>query len=290
MTSPIFTTRFAPSPTGLLHLGHAFSALTAYRAAKAAGGRFLLRIEDIDRGRCRTDYEDAIYEDLAWLGLTWETPARRQSDHFDDYAGALDRLRDKGLVYRCFKTRKEIAEEIAQAPHLAPQGPEGIPYIGTPLAALEERNLMAEGAAFAWRLSIRAARNYLGTDYNALSFVETGAGPNGETGEIKAEPGLFGDVVIARKDFGTSYHLSAVHDDALQGVSHVIRGHDLYYTAHLHVLLQALLGLPRPVYRHHHLITDENGKRFAKRDRAVTLRALREGGATREDILARLGV
>lgn len=283
-------TRFAPSPTGLLHLGHAFSALTAYRAAKDAGGRFLLRIEDIDRGRCRAAYEDAIYEDLAWLGLEWETPVRRQSDHFGDYAGALERLRDKGLVYRCFKTRKEIAGEIAQAPHLTPQGPEGAPYIGAPLAALEERNLMAEGAPFAWRLSIKAARDYLGADFNALSLTETGAGPNGETGDIRAEPGLFGDAVIARKDFGTSYHLSAVHDDALQGVSHVIRGHDLYYTAHLHVLLQALLGLPRPVYRHHRLITDESGKRFAKRDRAVTLRALREGGTTREDILARLGL
>lgn len=283
-----FTTRFAPSPTGLLHLGHAYSALVAFTAAKAEGGRFLLRIEDIDQGRCKPEYEEAIYEDLGWLGLTWETPVRRQSDHFDDYAVALEQLREIGLVYRCFKTRKEITEEIARAPHLSRQGPEGVPYIGAPLAALEERSLMTEGAPFAWRLSVRAAKEYLGDKFDALTFTEVGQGPNGETGPIKAQPGIFGDTVIARKDFGTSYHLSAVYDDGLQNITNVIRGEDLYHTTHLHVLLQALLGLPTPVYQHHHLITDESGKRFAKRDQSVTLRALREDGATREDILARL--
>ncbi len=283
-------TRFAPSPTGLLHLGHAYSALTAYRMAKDAGGRFLLRIEDIDRGRCRPEYEKAIYEDLAWLGIEWEEPVRRQSDHFGDYDAALARLREAGLVYRCFKTRKDIAAEIASAPHLTPQGPEGPAYIGAPLAALEERSLMAEGAPFAWRLSIEACKDYLGAAFDRLSFAETGAGPNGETGTIRAEPGLFGDVVVGRKDFGTSYHLSAVHDDALQGVTHVVRGQDLYHAAHLHVLLQAVLDLPRPLYHHHCLITDERGERLSKRDRAVSLRALREGGATREDILARLAL
>lgn len=283
-----FATRFAPSPTGLLHLGHAYSALVAFQAAKTVNGQFLLRIEDIDQGRCKADYEDAIYEDLSWLGLTWETPARRQSDHFDEYAAALDKLREKGLVYRCFKTRKEIAEEIARAPHLSPQGPDGVPYIGSPLAALEERSLLAEGAPFAWRLSISAAKKYLGKRYDALAFTEIGRGPNGENGSIKARPEIFGDVVIARKDFGTSYHLSAVYDDGLQGITHVVRGEDLFHAAHLHALLQALLGLPTPTYHHHRLITDENGKRFAKRDQSVTLRALRENGATREDILARL--
>lgn len=283
-----FTTRFAPSPTGLLHLGHAYAALVAFRAAKTVDGQFLLRIEDIDQGRCKPEYEDAIYDDLSWLGLTWETPVRRQSDHFDEYAAALGQLREKGLVYRCFKTRKEITEEIARAPHLNRQGPEGVPYIGAPLAALEERSLMAEGAPFAWRLSIRAAKEYLGEKFDALAFTETGQGPNGEAGLIKAQPDLFGDVVIARKDFGTSYHLSAVYDDGLQNITHVIRGEDLYHPAHLHVLLQALLGLPTPIYHHHNLITDESGKRFAKRDQSVTLRSLREAGATRENVLARL--
>lgn len=290
MTDRAFITRFAPSPTGLLHLGHAYSALLAFRAARDAGGRFLLRIEDIDRGRCKPEYENAIYEDLGWLGLDWERPVRRQSDHFDEYDAALARLRERGLVYRCFKTRKDIAEAIASAPHLAPEGPEGPAYVGAPLPAQEEHALIAEGAPFAWRLSIAAARDHLGKDFDALSFIETGAGPNGETGTIGAEPGLFGDVVIARKDFGTSYHLSAVHDDALQGVTHVVRGEDLYHATHLHVLVQALLDLPRPVYRHHRLLTDEQGNRLAKRDRSVTLRALREGRATREAVLARLGL
>ncbi|GAB4519759.1 MAG: tRNA glutamyl-Q(34) synthetase GluQRS [Amphiplicatus sp.] len=283
-----FVTRFAPSPTGLLHLGHAFSALTAWRAARAAGGRLLLRIEDIDRTRCRPEYEAAIYEDLEWLGLEWETPVRRQSDHFDDYAGALEKLRAKGVVYRCFKTRKEIADEIARAPHLAADGP-GPQYVGEMLAAYEERSLLAEGAPFAWRLSMRAAHEHLGDAFDELTFNEEGAGPKGEKGTIKATPEIFGDPVIARKDAGTSYHLASVWDDALQGVTHVIRGLDLYHAAHLHRLLQALLDLPAPTYRHHRLITDENGKKFSKRDRAVALRALRGAGATRADILARLG-
>lgn len=281
-----FVTRFAPSPTGLLHLGHAFSALTAYRAAKDARDRFLLRIEDIDQARCRPEFEDAIYEDLAWLGIEWETPVRRQSEHFDDYANALETLRKKELVYRCFKTRKEIAEEIARAPHLTPDGPEGPQYVGEMLAAYEERSLLAEGAPFAWRLSMKTALNSLD---GALTFTEQGVGPKGETGVIKATPEIFGDPVIARKDSATSYHLASVYDDALQGITHVIRGEDLYPATHLHRLLQELLSLPAPIYGHHRLITDENGKRFAKRDKSVTLRAMREAGKTREDILARLG-
>ena len=284
-----FVTRFAPSPTGLLHLGHAFSALVAFDAAKAAGGRFLLRIEDIDQARCKPEFEQAIYEDLAWLGLTWEDPVRRQSEHFDEYKSVLNILREKGIVYRCFKTRKEIADEIARAPHLSAEGPEGASYIGAPLAASEERSLLAQGKSFAWRLSISAARNILGGAYEELAFTEEGAGPNGETGRIKAAPEIFGDPVIARKDFGTSYHLASVHDDARAGVTHVIRGQDLFHAAHLHVLIYALLDFPPPAYRCHKLITDESGNRIAKRDNTVTLKALRESGSTQQDILLKLG-
>lgn len=283
-----FVTRFAPSPTGLLHLGHAYSALTAWRAAKDAGGQFVLRIEDIDQTRCKREFEQAIYDDLEWLGIDWERPARRQSDHFDDYEKALERLRDKGVVYRCFKTRKEIADEIARAPHLTPSGPEGPQYVGEMLAAMEERALLAEGAPFAWRLSMQRAREVLGAGFDTLTFTEDGAGPNRETGDIKATPEIFGDAIIARKDLGTSYHLASVFDDALQGVTHVIRGEDLFPATHLHRLLQALLDLPAPTYRHHHLITDDEGKRFAKRDKAATLSSMRENGMTREDVVALL--
>ncbi len=284
-----FVTRFAPSPTGLLHLGHAFSALAAFEAAKAADGRLLLRIEDIDQARCKPEFEKAIYEDLAWLGISWEGPARRQSEHFNEYKAVLAILREKGVVYRCFKTRKEIAEEIARAPHFSPDGPDGASYVGAPLAALEERSLLADGKSYAWRLSISAARDHLGGAFEELAFTEEGAGPNGETGRLKAMPEIFGDPVIARKDFGTSYHLASVHDDARAGVTHVIRGQDLFHAAHLHVLVYALLDFPAPVYRCHKLITDKTGKRLAKRDESVKLRALRESGSTREDILSKLG-
>lgn len=279
-----FTTRFAPSPTGFLHLGHAFSALTVYRAAQEANGRFLLRIEDIDQTRCKPEFENAIYEDLSWLGLNWETPVRRQSEHFDDYAAALETLRERNLVYRCFKTRKEIVDEIARAPHLTAQGPEGPAYFGAPLPADEERSLLDEGAPYAWRLSISAAKDFLGGAYEDLCFTEET--PEGER-RVRADPSLFGDVVIARKDSGTSYHLASVHDDALQGVTHVIRGEDLYHAAHLHRLLQAIFDYPAPTYRHHRLLTDASGRRLAKRDKAATLKALRESGASRQSIVDR---
>lgn len=285
-----FITRFAPSPTGYLHLGHAFSALTAWRAAREAGGRFLLRIEDIDRTRCRPEFEAAIYEDLAWLGFDWEEPVRRQSDHFDDYAAVLDRLIAMGVIYRCFKTRKEVLDEIARAPHLSADGPDGPQFIGAPLAAEEEAARLKAGEPFAWRLSIGACRERLGAAFDALEFVEEGSGPKGERGRIEARPEIFGDVVIARKDAGTSYHLASVHDDALQGITHVIRGADLFHAAHLHRLLQTLLGLPAPVYRHHRLIADAEGKRFAKRDQSATIRAQREAGVTCEKVLAELGL
>lgn len=284
---PNFVTRFAPSPTGYLHLGHAFSALTAYDAARSAGGRFLLRIEDIDQGRCRPAFEQAIYDDLEWLGVVWETPPRRQSDHFDDYEAALQKLIDRGVVYRCFKTRKEVLEEIARAPHLSADGPEGPQYIGAPLAAYEERSLLAEGAPFAWRLSLAAARAALGAAFGTLTVCEETA--DGAR-RYPATPEIFGDAVIARKDSGTSYHLASVHDDALQGVTHVIRGEDLRAAAHLHRLLQALLDLPEPRYRHHRLIADETGRRLAKRDQSATLRSLRESGAAPAEVRRRLGL
>ncbi len=283
-----FVTRFAPSPTGLLHLGHAYSALTTYDAACAVGGKLILRIEDIDRTRCKAEFERAIFEDLTWLGITWEMPVRRQSDHFAHYTEALQKLRDAGVVYRCFKTRKDVADEIARAPHLTPEGPEGPQYVGDRLAAHKERSLLAEGAPFAWRLKTSRAVHLAEKIGGPLTFTEEGAGPKAEHGTIRATPELFGDPVIARKGLGTSYHLASVYDDALQGVTHIIRGEDLFPATHLHRLLQAVLNLPAPIYRHHRLMTDEMGKRFAKRDRAVTIKALRESGETSADIRKRV--
>lgn len=274
-----FVTRFAPSPTGHLHLGHAFSALTAFDAAQAAGGRFVLRIEDIDQGRSRPEFETAIFEDLAWLGVAWEEPVRRQSKHMGDYERALQSLIDRRLVYRCFRTRKEVSEAIASAPH----GEAEEAFRGEALAPEEERAKLDAGEAFAWRLSLRKARAALGPGYFTLVFED-------ENGPVRAEPEKHGDVVLARKDFGTSYHLASIWDDALQGVTHVIRGEDLREAAHLHVLLQKLLELRQPVYRHHRLILGEDGKRLAKRDQAATLRALRHSGKTPADVRAMAGL
>ncbi|XBQ17633.1 MAG: tRNA glutamyl-Q(34) synthetase GluQRS [Oceanicaulis sp.] len=287
-----FLTRFAPSPTGLLHLGHAFSALTAFEAAKAAGGTFLLRIEDIDTARCRTEFEEAIYTDLKWLGLSWPEPVRRQSAHLPEYRRVIETLAGRGLVYRCFKTRKEIADEIDRAPHHPGEGPEGVIYPGPdqPLSGAEEAALLAEGKPYAWRLSIAACRDALGAGWDTLSFIEEGEGPAGEHGLVKARPETLGDVILGRKDVGASYHVAAVHDDALQAVTHVIRGQDLFFATHLHALLQRLLGLPRPIYRHHRLLLDETGKRFAKRDRAMTLQAMRDAGMSAEEVRATAGV
>lgn len=277
-----FATRFAPSPTGFLHRGHAFSALTAFQAAQEAGGRFVLRIEDIDATRSRPEYEAAILEDLAWLGLEWEQPVRRQSEHLVDYHAAIDALRQRGLVYRCFKTRKEL--DIGRAPHEP-----AVPYRGAPLPEAEEAERLARGEAFAWRLSLDAAQATLG-GFEALSFVEEGAGPEGETGLIKARPETAGDIVLARKDVGVAYHLAVVLDDALQGITHVIRGHDLFEAAHIQRLLQALLGLPVPTYRHHGLLVGPDGKRYAKRDKAQTLRELRAAGVSPQALRAEMGV
>jgi glutamyl-Q tRNA(Asp) synthetase len=281
-----FVTRFAPSPTGLLHLGHAYSALTAYRAARSAGGRFLLRLEDIDRSRCRPEFETAIFEDLDWLGVAWDGGVRRQSEHFADYAATLEALASRGLVYRCFKTRKEVLDDIARAPHFGDDGGEPV-YFGGPLPPDQESSLLAAGAPFAWRLSTGAAKEALGGRFRQLSFFEEDRA--GGRRRVDVEALLLGDAVLARKDGGPSYHLACVHDDALQGVTHVIRGEDLRPVAHLHRLLQALLDLPTPVYRHHPLIKDEAGRRLAKRDRAATLRALRQSGVPAAEVRRRLG-
>lgn len=284
--------RFAPSPTGYLHLGHAYSALLAYRAASEASGRFLLRIEDIDTTRCRPQFEAAICEDLAWLGLRWECPVRRQSEHLDEYQAALNQLAAMGVVYRCFKTRREIIDEIARAPHGPGEGPDGAIYPGPdePMDPAEERRRVDEGQSFAWRLSLRAVRERLGHDLADLTFREEGAGPDGETGDCAIRPDLLGDVILGRKDIGTSYHLSVTLDDALQGVTHVVRGQDLFHSTSVHRLLQALLDLPTPVYRHHGLLTDDEGRRLSKRDRSITLRSLRAEGVRPDDVHRRVGL
>lgn len=271
-----FITRFAPSPTGRLHLGHAFSALTAFDAAREAGGRLLLRIEDIDRGRCRAEFEAAIYRDLAWLGLEWEEPVRRQSEHMAEYEAVLQTLIERDLVYRCFRTRREVLDALAQAPHSAEAA-----FFGGPPPAAEEAARLAAGEAFAWRLSLRQARAALG--HAELAFED-------ETGRLRADLERLGDVVLARKEFPTSYHLASVWDDALAGITHVIRGEDLRDSAPLHVLLQKLLGLPQPVYRHHRLVRGDDGQRLAKRDRAQSLQSLREAGHTAADVRVMLGM
>lgn len=268
-----FVTRFAPSPTGWLHRGHAFSALTVWRAAAKAGGRVLLRIEDIDRTRCRPEYETGIRDDLAWLGLEWPDPVRRQSEHMVDYQAALETMRARGLLYRDFRSRREIAEAAVSAPH----GPEAI-VRGA--AASDEAERLARGDAFAWRLDARAA-------FEAVAPVAWR--DDDAQADQKVALDQVGDVVLARKDVGLAYHLAVVVDDALQGVTHVIRGEDLREAAPVHALLQAVLDLPRPAYRHHRLLTDAEGRRYAKRDHAETLRDLRARGVSAALLRAELG-
>jgi glutamyl-Q tRNA(Asp) synthetase len=268
-------TRFAPSPTGELHLGHAFSARTAWRRARAVGGQFLVRIEDIDIRRCKREFEAAILADLAWLGLDWDGAVRRQSDHFADYGKILDGLGTRGLIYPCFCTRADIAQS-ANAPH----GPDGPLYPGTcrHRSAGERRDLIASGREFCLRLdSTRAA-----VEARPYHFVDE------QLGKIEGQPQLLGDFVIARKDTPTSYHLAVTVDDHLQGVTLVTRGEDILPSTHVHVLLQRLLGYHTPDYAHHRLLLGPDGKRLAKRDRAVTIRALREQGKTAEDVFSLL--
>jgi glutamyl-Q tRNA(Asp) synthetase len=271
-------TRFAPSPTGELHLGHAYSALIAWQRAREGGGTFLLRIEDIDIRRCRREYETAILGDLRWLGLDWDGAVRRQSEHFATYGAVLDTLSARGLVYPCFCTRADIAREVA-ASNSAPHGPDGPLYPGTcrHLTTGERQLRIAAGEEFCLRLdAARAAQEAGPYDF----FDES-------RGRIAGEPLLFGDVVLARKDTPTSYHLAVTVDDHLQGVTLVTRGEDLLPSTHVHRLLQCLLGYDAPQYAHHPLLTDENGRRFAKRDRSLTLRALRESGVPAEAVRAR---
>ena len=270
-------TRFAPSPTGQLHLGHAFSALTAWRRARAAGGRFLLRLEDIDATRCRAAFADGILDDLAWLGLDWDGPVRIQSAHMAEFRGVLDRLRARGLLYPCFCTRADIRRELT-----APHGLEGAVYPGTcrVLSADEGAARIAAGTPYAWRLDIVAA---LGAVGGALYFDDETAG------RVLADPAAFGDVVLARKDTPASYHLCVTHDDAMQGVTLVVRGVDLLAATHVHVVLQALMGWPTPSYSHHRLLIDPAGRRLAKRDRAATLRELRVAGRSPAEVRAQAG-
>jgi glutamyl-Q tRNA(Asp) synthetase len=273
-------TRFAPSPTGLLHLGTAYSALFAEREARRADGRFLLRIEDIDRARCRPEFAVAIFEDLAWLGLRWEEPVRRQSEHFADYRAALARLDALGLVYPCFCTRSEISAEIAAA-GAAPHGAEGPLYPGTcrRLDRGERAARLARGDDHALRLDCAKAAAVAGP----LAWRDRARG------EQQARPELLGDVVLARKDTPTSYHLAVTVDDHLQGVTLVTRGEDLFAATHMHRLLQALLGLATPEYLHHRLLVGADGRRFAKRDKSLTLRALREAGRSPAEVRAMAG-
>ena len=287
MTRPVF--RFAPSPNGHLHLGHALSALMNFEMARAAGGRFLLRIEDIDAARCRPDYEQAIYDDLAWLGIAWEQPVRRQSAHFDDYRAALARLDAFGLVYPSFESRGEIARQVAARDTHAswPRDPDGAPlYPGAAraLSPAERRQRMETGVPYALRLDMAAAMARTG----ALTWTESGQ--DSEAGSVAAAPQAWGDVVLARKDMPTSYHLAVVVDDARQGVTDVVRGQDLFWSTSVHRLLQALLGLPAPTYHHHRLILDAEGKKLSKSTRATALRSLREDGATAADIRRMVGL
>ncbi|MCF3641035.1 tRNA glutamyl-Q(34) synthetase GluQRS [Rhizobium sp. TRM95111] len=273
--------RFAPSPNGLLHLGHAYSAMLNHALADGCGGRFLLRIEDIDQARCRPEYEEAILRDLCWLGLGWETPVRRQSEHFDLYQQALDRLRALGLVYPAFLSRGQIRDLVASKEAKGrpwPRDPDGAPLYPT-----EERSLdasltgawIAEGRQHAWRLNMDAAIAATG---GRLTWQEGGRGPAGESGTVVAEPQRWGDVILSRPDAPSSYHLSVTIDDALQGVTDVVRGVDLFHATSVHRLLQRLLDLPEPRYRHHGLVRGSDGRKLSKSNRDTGIAAYRAAG------------
>jgi glutamyl-Q tRNA(Asp) synthetase len=290
---PVF--RFAPSPNGYLHLGHAYSALLNFDLAQQSGGRLLLRIEDIDPARCRPEFEAAIYEDLAWLGIAWEQPVRRQSAHLPDYRSALGTLSAQGLVFPSFESRAEIARLVAQreANGVWPRDPDGAPlYPGADklLSPGERARLLHSGTAYALRLDMAAAARAAGGLSWTLTWTERGEGPHGETGRVVANPQAWGDVIVARKETPTSYHLSVVLDDALQGVTDVVRGQDLFHATSVHRLLQHLLGLPEPTYRHHRLILNDAGQKLSKSSRSTGLRELRAAGATPADIRRMVGL
>ena len=289
MPPPVF--RFAPSPNGHLHLGHALSAMLNYDLARQTGGRFLLRIEDIDFTRCKPEFETAIYEDLAWLGITWEIPVRRQSEHLSEYREAVERLAAQGLVYPSFESRAEIAGLVvlreAEAPW--PRDPDGAPlYPGAAksLSADQRARLLQSGAPHALRLDMAAACARAG----ASTWTEHGEGPEGDTGTVAARPEAWGDVILARRETPTSYHLSVAIDDARQGVTEVVRGQDLFWSTSVHRLLQQLLGLTPPVYRHHRLVLDGSGRKLSKSTEATGLRELRAAGATPADIRRLVGL
>ncbi|WP_322865806.1 tRNA glutamyl-Q(34) synthetase GluQRS [Aquicoccus sp. G2-2] len=284
-----FTTRFAPSPTGPLHLGHAFSALTAKERADAANGRFLLRIDDLDRTRARPEWEAQIYDDLTWLGLSWPMPVRHQSDHLSTYRAALQYLWARGLLYPCTCSRRDIADAVS-APH---EGPDGLIYPGTCRPEQPPTGPMPDTAL---RLDMRRAFGTLNAQAlrPPLAFHESGAGPNGETGLIVLGAEYMtrnvGDVVLARPSLGASYHLSVVIDDATQAITHVIRGQDLFAATSIHVVLQRLLHLSTPSYHHHRLIRDDMGKRLAKRDDARAIASYRKSGVSLKELRAMLGL
>lgn len=307
--TPMLITRFAPSPTGPLHLGHAYSALLAHDMARKSGGRFLLRIDDLDHTRARPEWESQIYDDLRWLGLDWPTPCRRESDCFAEYDAALDRLWDLGVLYPCTCTRRDIAEALgAPQEGVVPHGPDGPVYPGTCRQPIWEDARWSDGTFprpkdvhlrlhMSKALSVldRAEHAVTGTGISQpISFDETGTGPSGQHGHIGVPSDhlahAIGDIVVARKDFGASYHLAVVVDDAAQSISHVVRGQDLFEATKIHIVLQDLLGLPRPTYHHHRLIRDDSGKRLAKRDNARAIAAFREAGATPQDIRNRVGL
>jgi len=283
--------RFAPSPNGYLHLGHAYSALLNHDRTRELGGRLLLRIEDIDAARCRPDYEEAIYDDLRWIGILWQEPVRRQSEHFADYAAAIAELEAQKLLYPSFESRSELSALVADLDRKGgwPRDPDGVPiYPGRArkLSAAERERRRAAGEPFTLRLAMDAAVARSGV----LTWTETGAGPRGQTGVMTAAPQMWGDVVLARKEEPTSYHLSAVLDDALQGVTDVVRGQDLFWSTSIHRLLQTLLGLPEPTYHHHKLILDADGQKLSKSTQATGLRELRAAGASALDIRRMVGL
>lgn len=267
-----FLTRFAPSPTGHLHLGHALSAITVWKAAEAARGPApILRIEDTDLGRCRPEYEAQILEDLSWLGLEWQAGIRRQSEHFNDYQTVLDDLDQKGLLYKCFRTRQEIASAGGEA------------FQGAPLPADQEEEYLESGKPYALRLSLNRARDLLGSQYDQLFYLEE---KQGIMREMPADPGPTGDVVLKRKDSPAAYHLACTRDDAAAHITHIIRGEDLLNAAPIHSLLQTLMGWARPVYIHHKLLLGPDGKKLAKRDKSKSLVSLREEGLSAADVIA----
>ena len=283
--------RFAPSPNGYLHLGHAYSALLNHDMARDLGGRLLLRIDDIDVSRCRPEYEAAIYQDLAWLDISSDTRVRRQSEQFDDYRTALAKLEAQGLIYPSFESRSEIAALVAARERQGhwPRDPDGVPlYPGDArrLPAAERERRRRAGEPYALRLALDAAIARAGV----LTWTETGSGPQGQTGVVEAAPQMWGDVVLARKEVPASYHLAVAIDDARQGVTDVVRGQDLFWATGIHRLLQALLGLPQPVYHHHKLILDADGRKLSKSTQATSLRELRAAGATPADVRRMVGL